>query len=430
MKRLFVLQVVGLAGCAAYLAYAPKDYVATALIQVTDSLPSLFQSGNYQTPNDEQFTGTVARGFQIERVLHALVARHPELHVSTEFIVNHVSIYSNRLNRTIELNAVVDNPGLANAILVALIQERAAIDKLIYQETKTLALQRVTQRVDELEGQLKQGHEKLKAHVTVSGDPAELGTQLRICQQKAGLIEQARFDLNARVKQLQSKLAMVETALRDARAGKVSSIFTGFEALEGAKNHGRTINVMGTSADAAKSDGSMAEMWTAMLHDASTLAMGEGVYGPHHPEMRALAARLAKNQTLMLEALQEQQNAIKIEVQSLTAGSRSLEEAFASAQAEVQKLLQARFDPAYLTLRQTVSGLESAYAEATGRKQTLLSAAATVPPLFTVIKPPLATDLPTTPSPLTVFVAMEIIVLVLLWLTSPWAGPRRKFATA
>ena len=117
MKRLLVLQVMGLVGCAAYLAYAPKDYVATALIQVTDSQPSLFQSGNYQTPNDEQFTGTVARGFQIERVLHALVARHPELHVSTGFILNHVSIYSNRLNRTIELNAVVDNPGLANAIL-------------------------------------------------------------------------------------------------------------------------------------------------------------------------------------------------------------------------------------------------------------------------------------------------------------------------
>ncbi len=429
MKRFVIFQALALLALGLYWSVGPKKYVAAAELTAVTNAPSENSIGNYAAAEDSQITGSIGRGFHDRRVANAIVKRHPGLGMDAAAILQATTVSINSFSRTIGIDVAASSPRLASTIAAALLEERRALDSQLWHEEKTASLKRAEENIASLESQLQQHRAALQALGDAVGDPLEREARLREQRRKATGIENLKADMTVRARQFQNMLTLLETAIKDLRAGRDVPPSSGFELAEtnDTKDDGKAAN---TVQLISKRSSGISEAWSELLKNTTELAALNAAYGSQHPQVIAAAAMQTGSRNRLLTELLAQQEAIKGASESMKASTAWLEQEMAAIHDEIRTLSASRFNPDYVKLRQTINGLEGALRRAFGQRQMLASATLTNPPQFYVNEPPVETDLEVQPTFTACCVASQVAVMLMLWLTSPWAGPRRRFATA
>jgi uncharacterized protein involved in exopolysaccharide biosynthesis len=424
MKRFLFIEVIVLSLLGAYWTLGPKQHVCGVELTAVVHAPSERSLGDYAPADDTQITGTIARGFHDRRVLEAVAGNHARLGLDANAVLKATTVSINSFSRTIHLDVAASSPQLAATLATALLDERSALNNRLWQEEKAADLRRVEAGIVSLEQQLQQHRAALQALGEQAGDPLEREDRLREKQRRGSQLENLQADLTVRANRYQSMLALLETALADIRAGKNVPPSSGFEMADtyelqtSGKGGTNLINLV------SRRSSGVSEAWSEVLNNSAELAALEAAYGGQHAEVIAARKALAGSRQRLMDEFQAQKEALKVALESVTAAGDWLNKETAANEEQIRALGTARFNPEYVKLRQTISGLESALRKAVSQRQMLASATLTNPPQFYVIEPPSTIDLPVQPTLMACIAASQVVAIVLLWLTSGWTRKR------
>lgn len=415
MKCFLIIEVLTLALLGAYWKVGPKQHVCGVELTAVVNAPSERSLGDYAPADDTQLTGTIGRGFHDRRLLDAVAGKQVQ---SAAAVRQAVTVGINSFSRTIHLDVAAPSPQLAVSLAAALLEERRALDDRLWQEEQAAGLRQVEAGIKSLEQQLRQHRAALQTIGEQAGDPLEREYRLREKQRRASQLENLHSDLTVRANRYQSMLALLETALAGIHAGKNVPPSSGFEMADtyelqtGGSGGGNMMNLV------SKRSSGVSEAWSEVLGNTAGLAALEAAYGEQHEEVLAARKTLASSRQRLLDELTAQREALQVAVESVKAAGIWLAKETAANKEQINAIGAARFNPEYVRLKQTVSGLESALRKAFNQRQMLASAALTNPPRFFVIEPPSPMGVAVRPTLPACIAASQVGALLLLWLCS------------
>jgi len=415
MRCFLIIEVLVLALLGAHWKFGPKQHVCGVELTAVVNAPSERSLGDYAPADDMQITGTIGRGFHDSRLLDAVAGKQLQ---SAAAVRQAVTVSINSFSRTIHLDVASSSPQLAVSLAAALLEERRALDNHLWQEEQAAGLRQTEAGIKSLEQQLRQHQAALQTLGEQTGDPLEREDRLREKQRRASQLENLRSDLTVRANRYQSMFALLETTLAGIRAGKKAPPSSGFEMADtyelqpGGSGGGNMVNLV------SKHSSGISEAWSEVLINTAGLAALEAAYGAQHEEVLAARKTLAGSRQRLLDELMAQREALQVAVESVKAAGIWLDKETTANKEQISALGSARFNPEYVRLKQTISGLESALRKAFNQRQMLSSAALTNPPRFFVIEPPSPLGVTVRPALPACIAASQVGALLLLWLCS------------
>ena len=232
LRLFFSVQILFIAGAFAYLCWAPRNYVATAIVQISYHVASPVSADELKNPADVQFGGTIARGFMNRRVLEEVVRKHSAAAVTAEWIQENCAVTPSRLNRTITLRLKSRRAVAACEILLALVEERLRMDVITQTEADQPLIEGVFIKMEDLRLHLIHAREALQQRVAQIGDPFESGVRWQESTNLAMMLDRTNIDLQKRISQARHRTAVLEAGLAGSARGLPSSEFAGYESFD------------------------------------------------------------------------------------------------------------------------------------------------------------------------------------------------------